>query len=127
MRGIQGFCLELDLNRETRVTLAQSVGAARFAYNGGLERCREVLKRGERIPSAAELHRAWNVYQRAHAPWWAEIFQCASQWPSGIWSGPGYLALEPLEQNPVVRFAGQITQDCDIIHNWWWAGSDGPQ
>jgi len=55
------------------------VGAARFAYNRGLVRCREAIKRGQRIPSAMDLHKAWNVWKRPHAPWWVEVSKGASQ------------------------------------------------
>ncbi len=57
----QAFHFELDPSREARIALAKHVGAARFAYNGGLARCREAIERGQRIPSAMELHRVWVV------------------------------------------------------------------
>ncbi len=88
MPVIQGFRFELDPNREQRDLLARHVGAARYAYNWGLARCREALARGERIPSAVDLHKQWNVYKREHAPWWTEVSKCAPKRPSGIWSGP---------------------------------------
>jgi len=79
MRVMQAFRFELDPNREARVALAKHVGAARFAYNWGLARCREALARGERIPSAMDLHKMWNVWKRPHAPWWVEVSKCAPQ------------------------------------------------
>ncbi|WP_448592985.1 RNA-guided endonuclease InsQ/TnpB family protein, partial [Thermoflexus hugenholtzii] len=42
-------------------------------------RCREAQGRGERIPSAMELHKAWNVWKRENAPWWVEVSKCAPQ------------------------------------------------
>jgi len=54
-------------------------GAARFAYNRGLVRCREAIERGQRIPSAMDLHKVWNVWKRQHAPWWVEVSKVASQ------------------------------------------------
>jgi len=79
MRVMQAFRFELDPNRGARVALAKHVGAARFAYNWGLARCREALAHGERIPSAMDLHKAWNVWKRPHAPWWVEVSKCAPQ------------------------------------------------
>ncbi len=76
---IKGFKFELDPNQEQRISLAQHVGAARYAYNWGLAICREALERGEPIPSAKELHKQWNVYKREHAPWWTEVSKCAPQ------------------------------------------------
>ena len=31
------------------------------------------------VPSAAELHRMWNVYKRENAPWWDKVSKCAPQ------------------------------------------------
>jgi putative transposase len=79
MRVKQAFRYELDPNVSQRQALARHVGAARFAYNWGLARSREALERGGRVPSAAELHRAWNRWKREHAPWWREVSKCAPQ------------------------------------------------
>ncbi len=79
MLVIQAFRFELDPSREARIALAKHVGAARFAYNWGLARCREAIERGQRIPSAMELHREWNAWKRQHAPWWVEVSKCAPQ------------------------------------------------
>jgi putative transposase len=79
MRVVQAFRFELDPNCATRVALAKHVGAARFAYNWGLARCLEALERGERIPSAMDLHKEWNRWKREHAPWWVEVSKCAPQ------------------------------------------------
>ncbi|WP_376792054.1 RNA-guided endonuclease InsQ/TnpB family protein [Thermoflexus sp.] len=79
MRVNQAFRLELAPNVAQRIALAQSVGAARFASHGGLARCREALEQGRRVPSAQELHKAWNRWKRENAPWWVEVSQCAPQ------------------------------------------------
>ena len=79
MRVIQAFRFELDPGREARIALAKHVGAARFAYNWGLARCLEAKERGKRIPSAADLHKDWNTWKRANAPWWVEVSKCAPQ------------------------------------------------
>jgi putative transposase len=79
MRVVQAFRFELDPNCATRVALAKHVGAARFAYNWELARCLDALERGERIPSAMDLHKAWNEWKRRNAPWWVEVSKCAPQ------------------------------------------------
>lgn len=79
MRVTQAFRFELDPNRATRVLLAQHVGAARFAYNWGLNLCKKALEEGKAIPNAAQLHREWNRWKRENAPWWTEVSKCAPQ------------------------------------------------
>jgi len=79
VKAHQAFRFELDPNASQRRALARHVGAARFAYNWGLEQCLKALEAGARIPSAVELHRAWNRWKRAHAPWWVEVSKCAPQ------------------------------------------------
>jgi len=83
MRVTQAFRFELDPNRAARMALAKHVGAARFAYNWGLERCLGALKEGQPLPTAMELHREWNVWKREHAPWWVEVSKCAARGPAG--------------------------------------------
>ena len=75
----QAFRFELSPNEGQRKALAQHIGAARFAYNWGLERSRKALEEGKRLPSAAELHREWNRWKRENAPWWIEVSKCAPQ------------------------------------------------
>ena len=79
MRVIQAFRFELAPSREARIALAKHVGAARFAYNWGLTRCLEAKERGKQIPSAVNLHKDWNTWKRANAPWWVEVSKCAPQ------------------------------------------------
>ncbi len=79
MRVNQAFRFELSPNEGQRKALAQHIGAARFAYNWGLERSRKALEEGKRLPSAAELHREWNRWKRENAPWWSEVSKCAPQ------------------------------------------------
>jgi len=75
----QAFRFELSPNATQRRALAQHIGAARFAYNWGLEMALRALEEGRRLPSAPELHKAWNVWKRENAPWWTEVSKCAPQ------------------------------------------------
>jgi len=79
MRVIQAFRFELAPSREARIALTKHVGAARFAYNWGLARCLEAKERSKQIPSAVNLHKDWNTWKRANAPWWVEVSKCAPQ------------------------------------------------
>jgi len=75
----QAFRFELSPNAAQRRALAQHIGAARFAYNWGLEMALKAREEGRRLPSAPELHKAWNAWKRENAPWWTEVSKCAPQ------------------------------------------------
>ncbi len=75
----QAFRFELAPNAAQRRALAQHIGAARFAYNWGLEMALKAREEGRKLPSAAELHKAWNAWKRENAPWWTEVSKCAPQ------------------------------------------------
>jgi putative transposase len=75
----QAFRFELSPNATQRRALAQHIGAARFAYNWGLEMALKAREEGRKLPSAAELHKAWNAWKRENAPWWTEVSKCAPQ------------------------------------------------
>jgi len=75
----QAFRFELSPNATQRRALAQHIGAARFAYNWGLKMALKAREEGRRLPSAPELHKAWNVWKRENAPWWTEVSKCAPQ------------------------------------------------
>jgi putative transposase len=119
MHVVQAFRFELDPNCATRVALAKHVGAARFAYNWGLARCLEALERGERIPSAVDLHKEWNRWKREHAPWWVEVSKCAPQeafrdleqairrWRKRLAGRPRFKRKKVMADNGA-RFAGSI-------------------
>jgi putative transposase len=75
----QAFRYELDPNTTSRAALARHAGAARFAYNWGLELCRACLEAKEGLPGGMTLHRLWNRWKGDNAPWWAEVSKCAPQ------------------------------------------------
>ena len=75
----QAFRFELSPNAAQRRALARHIGAARFAYNWGLEMALKAREEGRKLPSAPELHKAWNVWKRENAPWWPEVSKCAPQ------------------------------------------------
>jgi putative transposase len=75
----QAYRFELSPNEDQRKALAQHIGAARFAYNWGLEMVARALEEGRRLPSAPKLHKAWNAWKRENAPWWTKVSKCAPQ------------------------------------------------
>ena len=75
----QAFRYELAPTRRQANLLARAAGTARFAFNWALNLARALIGKGLPVPSAAELHRAWNVYKRENAPWWDEVSKCAPQ------------------------------------------------
>ncbi len=75
----QAYRYELDPTRYEAECLARHAGAARFAHNWAVERCRLALAAGPSIPSAVTLRREWNRWKRTNAPWWEEVSKCAPQ------------------------------------------------
>jgi len=75
----RAFRFELDPNSSQRQAILQHIGAARFAFNWGLEIVKKALEKKEKIPSAPELHKMWNTWKKDNAPWWKEVSKCAPQ------------------------------------------------
>jgi putative transposase len=75
---LQGYQFALDPSPRQRVSLASHTGAARFAYNWGLELVTARLRQRRTDPSVQlpwtrfELQRQWNRAKYQVAPWWAE-------------------------------------------------------
>ena len=61
--------------------LRSHAGAARFAWNWGLARCKERYAAERKWYSAAELHKLWNAAKKADPDlaWWAGNSKCAYQ------------------------------------------------
>ena len=79
MRTQRGFRTELDLNNKQRTACLRHAGAARFAYNFGLQRKAEAYRAGEKVPSAIDLHRELNRLKQTDFPWLYETSKCAPQ------------------------------------------------
>jgi len=75
----QAFRFELEPNSAQLQAILKHIGAARFAFNWGLEIVKRALEKKEKIPSAPELHKMWNVWKKDNAPWWKEVSKCAPQ------------------------------------------------
>jgi putative transposase len=77
--GIRGYKTELDVNNAQRTLCLKHAGCARFAYNWGLARKQEARTAGNRMPSAMELHKAFNALKATEYPWMYGCSKCAPQ------------------------------------------------
>jgi IS605 OrfB family transposase len=76
---LRGFKTELDLNNVQKTACIQHAGAARWAFNWGLERKIEAYQKGEKVPTAIDLHRELNVLKQGELAWMYEVSKCAPQ------------------------------------------------
>lgn len=81
MKVLQAYRFALDPVPAQERMLRSHAGAARFAWNWGLARCRERYVAEGRWYSAAELHRLWNAEKKTDPAlaWWAENSKCVYQ------------------------------------------------
>ncbi|MBT9173893.1 MAG: hypothetical protein DDT21_02299 [Syntrophomonadaceae bacterium] len=71
---------ELDPNNKQTTALLQHVGAARWAYNWGLDQIKQAAEAGEKWPSAIDLHKRLNAIKGTdELPWAYEVSKCAFQ------------------------------------------------
>ena len=75
----RAFKTELELNNVQRSACARHAGAARFAYNWGLAEKQAARERGEKAPSAIDLHRKLNQLKMSELVWMYEVSKCAPQ------------------------------------------------
>ena len=79
MKIYKAYRYELDPNVEQRIHLAKHAGAARFAYNWGLARWKEIYENEGRTTSAIELHRELNHLKKTDFQWMYEVSKWAPQ------------------------------------------------
>jgi len=79
MKILRAFKTELDLNNRQRTACMRHAGAARFAYNWGLERKIAAYQSGEKTPSAIDLHRELNRLKKSELSWMYAVSKCAPQ------------------------------------------------
>ena len=79
MKIIRAFKTELDLNNKQKTTCLQHAGAARFAYNWGLVRKKAAFAKGEKTPTAIDLHRELNALKKSELAWMYDVSKCAPQ------------------------------------------------
>jgi len=81
VKARQAYRFALDPTPKQEQAFRSHAGAARFAWNWGLARCRERYKAERKWYSAAELHRMWNTAKKTDPAlaWWSENSKCAYQ------------------------------------------------
>src|SRR5882672_3165781 len=77
----QAYRFALDPTPAQERALRSHAGAARFAWNWALARCRERYAAERRWYSGAELHKLWNQAKKADPAlsWWERNSKCAYQ------------------------------------------------
>jgi putative transposase len=77
----QAYRFALDPSPAQEQALRSHAGAARFAWNWGLARCKTRYAAERRWHSATELHKLWNAAKKADPAlaWWSENSKCAYQ------------------------------------------------
>ncbi len=83
---IRAYRTELAPADDSQVSLLyRNAGAARFAYNWGLEWKMNVMEHNQlphpriKLPTAIDLHRELNALKRRRFPWMYELSKCAPQ------------------------------------------------
>jgi putative transposase len=76
---LRAYKTELDLNNIQRTVCLRHAGAARWAYNWGLARKTEAYEKGEKVPSAIDLHRQLNVLKKGELTWMYQVSKCTPQ------------------------------------------------
>jgi putative transposase len=79
MKILRAYKTGLDLNHTQQTACVRHAGAARFAYNWGLARKQEAYARGEKTPSAMDLHRELNALKKTELSWMYAVSKCAPQ------------------------------------------------
>jgi len=81
VRVNQAYRFALDPTPAQERMLASHAGAARFAWNWGLAKCRERYEAEGKWYSATDLHKLWNAAKKADPAlaWWSENSKCACQ------------------------------------------------
>jgi putative transposase len=79
MQITRAYKTELALNNEQATACRRHAGAARYAYNWGLQRKQEAYAATGASPSAIDLHRELNALKRTDLPWMYAVSKCAPQ------------------------------------------------
>jgi putative transposase len=75
----RAYKTELALNNAQITACKKHAGAARWAYNWGLQRKQEAYRATGKSPSAIDLHRELNALKQTEVPWMYAVSKCAPQ------------------------------------------------
>jgi putative transposase len=84
MLAQRAYKTELDLNHQHVTACRQHAGAARWAYNWGLQRKQDRYTSTGKSPAAIELHRELNALKKTQIPWMYSVSKCAPQ--EALWN-----------------------------------------
>jgi putative transposase len=76
---LRAYKTELDLNNVQKTACIRHAGAVRWAYNWGLARKMEAYQKGEKVPTAIDLHRELNALKKSELSWMYKVSKCAPQ------------------------------------------------
>lgn len=74
---ILGHTIALDTTAAQEAHFRRACGVARYAYNWGLQRWKDMHAAGEK-PSAQKIKAQWNAHRKAELPWTYEVTKSAS-------------------------------------------------
>ena len=80
MKVYQAYRFALDPAPAQERALRSHAGAARFAWNWGLAKCKERYEAEGKWYSAVDLHKLWNAEKKADPAlaWWRENYVAAA-------------------------------------------------
>jgi hypothetical protein len=83
MKGNQAYRFALDPTPVQEQRFRSHAGAARSAWNWGLDQCRKRSETEKKWESGVDLHRLWNVEKKRNPKlaWWKENATCAGSLP----------------------------------------------
>jgi putative transposase len=84
MRVQRAYKTELDLTDRQVTACKQHAGAARWAYNWGLQVKQERYRATKKSPNAIALHRELNTLKKMAVPWMYQVSKCAPQ--EALWN-----------------------------------------
>jgi putative transposase len=80
----RAYKTELDLTDRQVTACKQHAGAARWAYNWGLQVKQACHKATRKRPTAIDLHRELNALKKTEVPWLYQVSKCAPQ--EALWN-----------------------------------------
>ena len=76
---LRAFKTELDLNNVQKTACARHAGSSALGIQLGLGSQDGSLSKGEKVPTAIDLHRELNVLKKGELSWMYEVSKCAPQ------------------------------------------------
>src|SRR5579884_4268059 len=109
MKVHQAYRFALDPTPAQEQRLRSHAGAARYAWNWGLDQCRKRYEAERKWYSGVDLHRLWNEEKQRNPElaWWRENSKCAGGLPQ---PGPGSARLPRRQERPAEGAPSRVPQ-----------------